>query len=151
MEAPVNRPTVPVSEWGKDHWSTLAYIETVCVDSNDGNGIGTIAFDRMRVDRDRHPMLIGPRQAISFSGVKENEKKYPTRLRDERELHDHDDWDCLDDMERAGLVEILSQANGRVRMTDAGLAMAAKLRAHKARGGNYTNFNPPAPNQLFGG
>lgn len=140
--APVSHPPVPVSEWGKDHWSTLAYIETVCVDSVTTKGIGSIVFDRMRVDRHRHPMLIGRRQAVSFSGVRDNEKNYPTRLRNDRELHDHDDWDCLDDMEKAGLVEVISQANGRVRMTDAGLAMAAKLRAHKARGGKYADFDP---------
>jgi hypothetical protein len=32
-------------------------------------------------------------------------KKYPTRLRNDVELSDHDDWDCLDDAEAAGLIE----------------------------------------------
>lgn len=57
----------------------------------------------------------------------------------------HDDWDCLDDLETAGYVEVLSLSNPAVRMTGAGLAVAAQLRAYKANAGNFADFTLPAP------
>lgn len=85
---------ITIDRWGKDHWSLLAYVESVCVD-----GHGEIDLRRMRCDADRHPGY-----AVRQGFDDNSHKKYSTRLQD-GELQDHDDWDCLDDLEAAGLVE----------------------------------------------
>jgi phosphate-selective porin len=138
--------SVPISEWGKDHWSTLAYLETCAVDHD-----GYVDKRKMRGD-----------------GV-----KYLTRLRriDPEQVNeelDHSDWDCLTDMMTEGLIEPaegrtamgrllmadletraqkFKTTSGRnetrqIRFTAKGLAIAGALRAHKANGGNFTAFVP---------
>ncbi len=136
---------IPVSRWSKDHWSLLAYVETLCVDAV--NGVVAISRQRVRCNPARHPMY-----GVSVGWM----SSYGTRLkgffdfaqRDDPvaseaaglQLTAHDDWDCLDDLEAAGYVEIVSSVNGRVRLTDAGIAVASTLRAHKVRGGTFSSF-----------
>jgi len=143
-------PTVPVEKFGKDHWSLLAYVECRCVDHRN-----TLEHDHLRTNPDRNPDLGYRRNAF---GGKHWKDEYSTRLKtfpwkseDEKEqakhrVSGHDDWDCLDDLERAGFVQVLSYVNGSVEITEAGLAMAAHIRAHKAKGGWFSNFTPPAGN-----
>ncbi len=120
------RPTVET--WGKDHWSTFAYVETCVVDRG-----GAIDRQRMRTHPGRHPLL------AHMDG-----SAYPTRLRDGALLSDHDDWDCLSDLEEAGLLEnIGSDTNHLIILTDEGRRVAAALRAHKAAGGTFASFAPP--------
>lgn len=120
--------TIPPAEWGHDHYSTLAYIETVCVDNK-----GRINAVKMRSDG----------------------KTYPTRLREGKEEPDHSDWDCLRDMEAAGLLtfgrvdhaELRRRKPSQVRvlshdveLTDLGYEVAGRLRTHKGKGGNWRDF-----------
>ncbi len=133
--------TVPISRFGKDHWSLLAYVETCCVDSV-GN-TGRLDPLRMRCNPKRHPMM-----AVARFGERRWEPTYGTRLRMTRtgkvsQLKTHDDWDCLDDLEAAGLVEVLSLINGFVHMTEDGLKVAHALREHKAKGGVFATFRWP--------
>lgn len=87
----IPRP-VPIHLWGRDHWSTLAYIATRCA----GKG-GQPDKRNMRCHPKRHPhhAHIGTRL----------DSAPPTRLIGKTNLFDHDDWDCVDDMIAAGLVE----------------------------------------------
>ena len=80
--------------------------------------------------------------AYQKSRPKHWKPSHSTRLRDNMIIDGHDDWDCLDDLDDAGLVEIISLINGFVRMTDYGLAITALLRKHKASGGKYRDFVP---------
>jgi len=108
--------TVPIDKWGKDHWSVFAYIETLCVDGNR-------VIDHRRMRRD---------------GV-----KYPTRLKGMEELPNHNDWDCADDIEAAGLAENAGTGINRLyKLTEKGFEVAALLRKHKANGGWFSNFVP---------
>ena len=136
--------TPPVAEWGKDHWSTLAYAETRIVDHR-----GLLNNDHMRADPDRHPNLaLGAVKASH--GFKPT--KYPTRLKD-RELPDHDDWDCIEDMMREGMIVVTSkegvdtlldypERHLTVALTEKGYEVAAQLRKHKAEGGGWGDFQP---------
>jgi hypothetical protein len=146
-----------VSQWGKDHWSLLAYLEDLCVKSKtviDGLGnVGTIDKSRLRANEHTHPL-----QAVNSGRVSAWNPAWGTRLKGYFELSNrtdvcaaeaagvqlpqHDDWDCLDDLEVAGLVTIVSLANGFVALTSAGLAMGAELRAHKAKGAHFATFVP---------
>lgn len=149
--------SVPVESWGKDHWSTLAYVETLAVD-----GQQSIDLRRMRVDNSRHPLL-----AHHVSDM-----KYPTCLHGGVELYDQDDWDCLADAVGAGFIKILGLPRNyldvepgrrgmilpslprkalstggfmwtgkpKVKFTPLGITVVASLRAHKASGGTFSTF-----------
>ncbi len=124
--------TVPVIRFGKDHWSTFAYIETCCVD----NG-GRVDLRRMRCNPERHPGLAG----LSVMGMNRAwEPRWGTRLK-EGIVADHDDHDCADDLEAAGLLEnIGSGINPAFRLTAEGFQAAGLLRQHKAAGGSFSTF-----------
>lgn len=129
---PPKRAYVPMDLWGKDHYSTLAYLETRIVDHK-----GTVAKQHMRTDADRHPGLV----FRIFEDEHGNEKKHPTWLVCGVELHDHDDWDCTDDLCVAGLIE--KHGTGLhpvVKLTEQGELVAAAIRAHKGAGGNFADF-----------
>jgi hypothetical protein len=135
---------VPIEDWGRDHWSTFAYAETCIVDQQ------PLSRDRLRCHSERRPHLLGPTVArFGMSATNRWKPEWGTRLKGffnggkndkSRQLSDHDDWDCLEDMEAAGLLEIVSVINAIVVFTDKGIALAAHLRAHKARGGTFSNF-----------
>ncbi len=138
--------TIEPARWGKDHWSTLAYVETCCVDRS-----GWLDGDRMRVHVRRHRSFVGHRQQMLGPAL---HAEYPTILRGGDELPKHDDWDCLADLCVAGLVEILEEkvdgdrdsvvgwTTVRVKLTPTGTQMAALLRAHKAEGKRFADFEP---------
>ena len=135
---------IDISLYGKDHWSLLAYVETVCVDHG-----GLIDIRKLSCNPNSHPLL--------QSGAHWN-TKYSTRLRgffehpdrDDPEkaiaagvqLRDHDDWDCLEDLEQAGLINIVSLTTPKVELTTLGVDIAARLRAHKAAGQMFATFTP---------
>ena len=122
---------IPMQRWGKDHWSTFAYIECRCVDHK-----GVPGRNQMRCDADVHPGLTN-RANNTFP-----DSKHPTRLKD-GEVEGHDDWSCADDMEREGLLEWKGTGiNPVFVLTKKGKEMAAKLRQHKADGGNFAAFSP---------
>jgi len=126
---------INMKDWGKDHWGLLAYVETRAVDHQN-----QLDHEHMRTNTTTHPLLRN--DAYQRDRPKRWESSHSTRLRDGRILDGHDDWDCLDDLDDAGLVEIISLVNGFVRMTDYGLVIAARLRRHKANGGMYQDFAP---------
>lgn len=140
------RPTaaktiIPMDRWGKDHWSTLAYVEICTVDHQRAPGIGEVTRERMRANPCTHPMLAhlrewNPKCGTRLKGFKSHEETPDLCL-----AH-HDDWDCLDDMEAAGLVEMYSTVNGYVQITNLGRHLAHQLREHKANGGTFASFEP---------
>lgn len=140
-----------VSSFGKDHWSLMAYVESCCVDGKDG--VGQLALARMRTNEVTHPLLAvngpmckwQPTWGTRLFGFFAAEQGSPERAA--LQLTAHDDWDCLDDLAAAGFVEILSMANGAVRMLPAGLKVSAALREHKATGGMFAHFTWPAVSQ----
>ena len=134
---------IPITRWGQDHWSTLAYLETRVV-----NGKGYIDNPRMRCNPrlHRHFAAVDPFTSVPYDG-----SKYPTRLKD-GEIERHDDWSCLEDMVAAGLLTaqwrvcyrgaMFGNSEARVTFTATGQALAAQLRAHKAGGGKWSDFAP---------
>lgn len=130
---------IAIDRWGRDHWSTFAYIETCAVD----NG-GEQDVRRMRTDISLHPNM-GPREPVGEARPVDG-SQYPTRLCDGASVAPHDDWSCLDDAEVAGLIEnIGTGTHRRYRLTDRGLRVASMLRAHKTRGGSFASFRPDLP------
>lgn len=103
---------VPINRFGKDHWSTLAYIETRVVDYR-----GVLNADHMRISSRRHPMLLAMKPRARALGTISDGADYPTRLKTEtvnpetgrfesENLPEHDDYDCVDDLIAAGLLTV---------------------------------------------
>lgn len=123
----VGPPTIAI--FAKDHWSVFAYIETRCV-------------DYYGVPDRRHLRCI-PGRHIAQAHEGGDSSNYPTRMKDGLVLHNHDDWDCLEDLEREGLlVNEGTAVNPEFRLTPLGWDVAKQLRAHKSKGGNFANFVP---------
>lgn len=131
---------VPLEKWGKDHWSTLAFIEYVCVEFK--GCIDSTRRRNMRCNERRHPGLAHttgwkPDYGSRLKGFFEDKENKALQL------PEHDDWDCAEDIEAAGLLEDHgSGINPIWKLTPKGLEMSARLRAHKANGGNFSSFTP---------
>lgn len=125
------RTPVPIEDFGHDHWSTFGYLETRIVDYG-----GVVDKHHLRCIHKRHPHR-------AHAGG--DATRYPTRLRGGATLANHDDWDCLDDFEAAGLVDNAGTGMHPVfQLTDLGREVAGKLRAHKGQGGQWRDFVWPA-------
>lgn len=129
--SPPDLRRINVSEFGKDHWSTLTYLETRCVDHK-----GRIDIRNMRCNSERHP------GQAHIPIERENGKfKYPTALRDGKFEPEHDDWDCIDDLEAAGFLKTFGTGiHPEVGLTDEGWAVAGRLRRHRGAGGQFADF-----------
>ena len=137
---------VPITDFGRDHWSTFAYVECVCVD-----GGGVPSLRRMRCNPKTHPQ---------FAHLRTWDEAYGTRLKGHLEhfpriLPQHDDWDCINDLVAAGLmsfsVNFLSTSPvPQFKLTEKGQEVAALLRIHKARGEIFSTFNPDYRPGKFG-
>lgn len=120
-------------KWGRDHWSTYAYIETRIV-----NHGGRPDRDHMRCDLGLHYEQRPPRR-------REKVKVQPTRMADGSTIEDHDDWSCLEDAIRLGLL-IEKEPSGMdcpasYAFTEAGIDVALTLRRHMiVGGGNSCDF-----------
>ncbi len=137
---------VEVKDYGKDHWSLLAYLETLVVDG------ATPAKMTAKIDAVKMRCNIGKNGHLAdFRQTRPWKKEWGTRLvgyfkdgdNDEtRRLDEHDDWDCLEDLEEAGFIEVLSLANFFFKMEIKGMKIAAQIRSHKAGGGVFATFVP---------
>lgn len=138
--------SVPIEQWGKDHWSTLAFIECLCVDNS--GSLTDANRARLRCNDKTHPGY-----SLRLTDAGDWKPSYGSRLKGywkpdgtqdkSRQLSDHDDWDCIEDFEAAGLLENLNTGMNPVfKLTEKGLALAAQVRAHKAGGGHFATFEP---------
>jgi hypothetical protein len=122
------------SAWGKDHLSTLMYAETCCVDHH-----GKLASAHMRQGDHRIMRLGWPRGVDRPSFV--NTRPSPTRLRGSEVVDGHDDWDCIDDMERAGYLVVSGTGlQPIVTLTEKGWQLAFALRRWRAEGKQLADF-----------
>ena len=127
---------IPMEKWGKDHWSTFAYLETLAVDGGK-NGWAIPDRKRMRTNEIRHPHLLGNSGFISESF---HASKYPTILK-EGKVDGHDDWDCVDDIVKEGLLEdVGSGLNRAFTFTKLGKRVVGELRKHKMEGKSFSEF-----------
>lgn len=134
---------IPMTLWGRDHWSTLAYIEHKLVDF----GEYEVKFDKhMRQKRRTFRVLVealpGHEKRVASFGVP-MEAQHGTRLSDGTSVPNHDDWDCVQDMLTGGLFEGDPNdwdAGFKLTLTPRGYEIAAALRKHKAEGGSFSNF-----------
>jgi hypothetical protein len=138
---------IPPALWSKDHWSTLAYVDTVMVDCA-GFELGLDA--RMRSNRRNFremssvptPKRAG-RSVRSLAVVMELGDG--TRLKDGQVVKSHDDWCCLQDMASVGFFTVGPDngfAAGRtLHFSPLGQSVVEALRHHKQAGGQFATFD----------
>ena len=136
-------PIVAIADFGKDHWGLLAYLETVVVDKK-----GQVDYVCLRCNPVRHPHQFGRRPKSYHWSV-----AHGTRLKGffrpgaqpdlDRQLAQHDDFDCMIDLEENGLI-IATGLFDSVVLTPLGREVANKLREHKAAGSEFATFEAPA-------
>lgn len=131
---------IKISQFGKDHWSLFAYIETRTVDHK---GI----LDKIHL-RIKNPAISNSTHYPLPMG-RNWKSEYGTRLKgffnkkDKKlQLPNHDDLDCFDDLENAGLIKNAGTGfSPAAQLTKKGILIASKLREHKANGGMFANFD----------
>lgn len=107
LDALIVSGPIPPAKWGKDHRSTLLYIDTRIVDHH-----GFLAA--LRRDSPMGHLGQDPHMRCGH--------EYPTRLAEGKELRGHTDYDCLADAVHAGYLQI-----ERANPNDHGLRTAAHM------------------------
>jgi len=130
---------VTIKDFGKDHWSLLAYVETRCVDY-----MGVLDKRHLRIKNQAvgngTPFGVpdwNPEWGTRLSGFfKDDGSKDVSRI-----LPEHDDLDCLEDLEEAGyIINLGTGFTPAYKMTKLGNEVAALLRNHKQEGKAYADF-----------
>ncbi|MER6605976.1 hypothetical protein ABT282_08670 [Streptomyces sp. NPDC000927] len=101
-----NRTRVPMNQWSKSHWSTLAYVEDRTV-----NDQGLICWDHLTVSHANWPFLFAARARTNQDTTYDAGKQYPLVLRSHpggtpNVVPGHCEVDALMDMVDAGLIKI---------------------------------------------
>ena len=125
-----------IETFGKDHWSLFAYIATRVADYG-----GKLDLVHLRI---KNPALqqnrLGP---IAWK------PEYGTRLKgywnkgtpEKFLILNHDDFDCLDDLEEAGLIKSFGTSiNPAYKLTKFGVEVHSQLLLHKQAGKNFSDF-----------
>lgn len=141
---------IPMSVWSKDHWTTLAYIESVMVD------VGSFqvgADPRMKSNRRHYRVMLEecprPKRANpSHAGLLVMRPEHSTRIKVAglpQTVDNHDDWMCVQDMAHAGLFTVGPEGiepGEELHFSDLGKQLSSRLRQHKMEGGQFAAFNP---------
>lgn len=150
LEAPAT--TTPVTKdqyvapalFGRDHWTTLAYIESVMADCA-GFQLGT--DPRMRSNRRNYRVMSEvprPKRAKNPTAtVHLMTSEDGSRLNNGQVVHGHDDWNCVEDFAAVGFFDVGPAGLGAgktLRFSPLGKAVATRLRQHKQDGGQFEAF-----------
>lgn len=134
---------VPPELWGRDHFSTLAYIENQLVDNE-----YCVAFDpHMRQNRTNYRTLGELAGAKVKYGVVMS-PEHGSILSDGTYLSWHDDWCCVQDMLHYKLFDGEDDdfdIGFSLKLTELGYNVVANLRKHKAEGGTFSTFKMELP------
>lgn len=126
---------IPFSNWGRDHWSTLAFIETVMVEKGSFPIMGDA---RMRSNR-RNFRVMPAANAMCM------DLESGSLLADGTTVKGHDDWCCIQDFAAEGLLDKAQEEidiGETIKFSDLGISIAHKLREHKIKGGSFGTFKP---------
>ncbi len=125
---------VPMSLWGRDHWSMLLYFRSVEVD----HAGFKVKFDpRMRQNRRNFRVLPGEK----LNGLAMRPEN-GSRLNDGTFVIGHDDWCCLQDFAEAKMLTCTPffEPGDKLHLSPLGESLVAEVESHKARGGSFSNF-----------
>ena len=119
-----------IEQFGKDHWSLLLYIETRI-----HNYEGVLDICHMRI---KDPSW-KPEYGTRLFGYWNEDNTTNSLL----QLHYHDDYDCLDDLEAENLIKNIGTGLRPVcTITKKGAKALSQLLLHKQSGKHCSNFIP---------
>lgn len=146
---------IPLANFGKDHWSTLAYADTIIPDHR-GFQVG---FDcRMRQGRAHFRVMQRdcpkPRRTnhAGMNSAMAMDNRYSTILKDGTVAFEgHDDWHCVRDLVAAGLMGIKRtglivplvedvEPGVDLFLTALGEKFVTAMKRHKADGGSFGSW-----------
>lgn len=139
--------TVTITRFGSAHWSVLRHV------AESARNPVPHRLDRtwMRCNEARHPELSAPTKrpwepalGTMLAGYDRFRGDAHEAARAGCQILDHDDWDCLDDLAEAALVERLP-AHGHARLTEAGQVLLEAIETHLGSGGSIAGFRWPPP------
>ena len=122
-----------MNNWGKDHWSLLAYFETIAVDYD-----GKVDVRRIRINSTKRGYSNG-----NITSLQDWQDTWGTRMKGGY-IPDtqHDDIDVMNELEEAGLVKnVFTEMNPIIEITEKGREVVGKIRKHKSNGGVFGNFS----------
>lgn len=129
---------VKEQQFGKDHWSTLAFLETQIVDR-------TLPIDlrRMRVNDSKRGFSNGNMNIFpSDKSIHKWIDEWSTELKDGSLSSGHDDIDVVDDLEKFGYLNNNgTHINIIPKLTEKGLKVCNAIRKHKGEGGSFATFD----------
>ena len=100
-----DRTPVPMAQWGRDHWSLLAYLETRDVDHG-----GQIGWEHLTLSAAHWPALYAARRGPLDLHSADAAQAYPLRIKDENGedsiAEGHCEGDALADLVDHGLVAV---------------------------------------------
>ena len=137
---------IPIELFGKDHWSTLAYVETVMTDIG-GFQIGRDPKMRsnrrnFRVMAEECPSPYRAVNKVSHPGVVMQDH-HSTILKNGQVVKGHDDWSCLQDLANAAFFDTNAydiQPDTVIKLSTYGRTIANQLREFKSNGGSFKEF-----------
>ncbi len=128
-ETKQNKIAYTEAEFGKQHWSLLAFIETQVVDKS-------FPLDPRRMSCNEKKRGISNGAPFGWNDEYSTENK-----EGKQEILGHDDIDCFEELEKEGFIK----NNGTLlnmypELTDKGWKCISQIREFKGKGGNYIDF-----------
>ncbi len=127
-----------INQFGKDHWDLFAHVEYRIM-----NHQGRLDLVHLRV---KNPVLqqnrIGenmwkPEYGTRLFGYWNKDGSVNPKLK----ILDHDDFDCLEDLEEAKLIESFGTGlHPAYKFTKKGVKIMGLITLHKQEGKNYADF-----------
>lgn len=136
---------IKIKQFGKDHWSLLAYVEYRAI-----NRAGVLSIEHLRT---KNPALQQNRTATNLWKPEYGSKLYgyfneDGRVNEKLRILDHDDHNCLDDLEESKLIKSFgSGLHPAYKLTKEGARVCGLLVLHKQEGKNYASFVLPVTDE----
>ena len=123
---------ITIEQFGKDHWSLLMYIQTRVLDCN-----GILDVNHLRSKNTIFRQGWTPEYGTRLFGYWNKDSTVNRLLL----LGNHDDFNCLEDLEGEGLVKNSgTRLNPVCTITEKGIKIICQLLLHKQAGNNYSDF-----------
>jgi len=134
------KTNITIDQFSKDHWSLFGYVESRVHSHQIAPMTGELGQNNIRINSTKRQLATkrpwnpewGSRLMGYWNETKEIDKS--------KLLPDHDDIDCLEDLEMVGLIEIISNVNLYIKLTEKGQKVASELREWKNAGNMYATF-----------